>query len=432
MNDNYYSDRKVYFNDCSLFYIGYIIKIYRSLNFNLNHINPGLPYLYSEKQTIKIEDNKENYELKFKIDEYNDQLLYLSSNNYDFIYLDNCNKDGYEIICKIEKEYLEEVLQNNLQAFDIFSYHKSFGKYKIGTIDNIIIIDNSLQKQEIYVGIIKLLQQSVDNNNYVAYETNVTNISNVISGQFTIPGIYYDNLTCYLKKSEEVPLLFLCKWNYNWEQNKLGEIKKEILLNDICIKYNFRIQPVNNNDIFSSSNSGNEAYDVYPKILNFSSDEAFTLIYFMDNPSNTKGLRLNPNFEDLDCYVDDDKMSKSCFIYKEYFKNEKSGYYYTYQEIFFDNYTILYELSPIQVILPNTPSKTDQDKGNNDSNNDTNNDTEFNYNYIIVGSAIVGMALIALLIFLILKCKNQKSIKDLYSYDSQFAINDDNDYDINK
>ena len=120
MNDNYYYDRKVYFNDCSFTYIGYLFKINKSSDFNLNHINPRLPFLYSEKQIIKIEDNKDSYELKFKIEEYSDQLLYLTSNNYDFIYLDNCDQDGYEIKCEIEKEYLEEVLQNNLQHLIYF------------------------------------------------------------------------------------------------------------------------------------------------------------------------------------------------------------------------------------------------------------------------------------------------------------------------
>ena len=216
MNDNSFSNMKVYFKECSFYYKTFLIKIDISSLFSLNYSKPSLPFLYSVEQTIEIEDYKDIYDIIFKMGEYNGELLYLFSNNIT-IPLIKCskNENETELICKIEKEDIEELLQYSGQEFYVYSYHDYFGIYRMKLIEKIIIIDNRLQKHDIYVEIKKLLQKHINESGCVAYETNITNISNVISGTFYITRNNPDNKICYFKKSVKDPLLLLCKWEYN-------------------------------------------------------------------------------------------------------------------------------------------------------------------------------------------------------------------------
>ena len=200
--DNIFSfvDLYVNFEKCLSIYNNYRITLKSLSKFHLIYLNSSLPFLYSEQQIIRIEDNKEYYELKLKTEEYNNEILYLYSNDA-YISLDKCSKKTNELICKIEKGDIEEVLLYNNQKFDIFSYHESFGKYKIKNIDDIIVIDNRWEKQDIFVGIVKLLQKYIDQNNYITYETNITSISNIVSDKFELKNNNNKNITCYLKKT---------------------------------------------------------------------------------------------------------------------------------------------------------------------------------------------------------------------------------------
>ena len=202
--------------------------------------------MYSDTQIIRIEEDRETYELIFKKEKYNDELLYLYSNDA-YIPLDECskNENETELICKLEKEEIEEALQYNKQIFETYSYYdkenydqKKLGIYKMEIIENIIIIDERLEKQDIYVKITKLLlyNERIDKNIFVPYETNVTTISNVVTNKFQFLRNNNSYITCYLKRSGNDPLLFLCRWNYE-DFNTLGEIKNEIILN-ITLEFN--------------------------------------------------------------------------------------------------------------------------------------------------------------------------------------------------
>ena len=337
----------------SFTYKSYQVSINPPLDvkFKLNE-DYSIPFIYADEQKIKIEEDKEFYELKFNIRRYNDELLYLFSND-DYIILDKCSNYGNYLICQINKEEIEEPLSFKEQVFDLYSYYQSFGLYKIDLVYNITIYDEIKQKQEIYVQITKLLNEVIDRKNYVAYETNITNISSVLSNKFTLKR-ENGNADCFLKKAGESPLLLICYWSYDVNgENILGEIKDEIILNDINIKYNFRIQPCNNIEIFFIYGFGSIPIFVYPKVLNFSLSEKFTISYIMREKTDTKALKLIPHFGDMNCpnYYGSDLL-RNCEVNRSYFKNEKTGYYNTYHLLYANVYTIFYDFSPIQVIIP--------------------------------------------------------------------------------
>ena len=232
-------------------------------SFYLKYLYSAYPFLYSEEQIIKIEENKKNYELIFKMGEYDSSILLILFSNNGYLFLDKCFAGGNILKCLIEKEELEEFLQYNNQIFNLYLYRTSNGFIYFNLVYNITINDDTKIKQDLYVGITRLFQEAIDRNNYIAYETNITSISNLISDKFQIE-LEEENAICYFKKDANNPLLILCKWNYKNDVNtKLGKIKNEIVVNNSYIKYNFRIQPFDNNETFWFFDTGVIPYFVY-------------------------------------------------------------------------------------------------------------------------------------------------------------------------
>ena len=341
----------------SLIYKSYNINIAQptsSNNFYLQLRNPYIPFLYSNEQIINIEEGKKEYELKFKFKEYNNEFLFLNFNQ-TYKNLENCNKRQNNIVCLIEKGEIEEILQYNNQKYGLSFYHDTFGLDNFDLIENISLSFNTVpHKQNIYIGITKLLSKYISRNNYAAFETNVTSILNVISGKFYLNN-GYNNLVCYLKKSIIDPLLLLCKSDYYYSSSYYYlNINEEIELNNSNIKYNFLIQPVTINDYFYVYDSGNEGIFVHPKVLDFSKYDKITIYYLMNSYSVNPKIKLNPDSSALEFINGNYEHYKSYRVERKHFENKKSGYYYSYYYIInYDYNSIFYELPPIQVVIPN-------------------------------------------------------------------------------
>ena len=75
----------------TLNYKSYKINIFAPSQpyFTILYPKVSIPFLYADEQKIKIEEGKESYELKFKFVEYNNENLYIYSNNAYF-FLKKC------------------------------------------------------------------------------------------------------------------------------------------------------------------------------------------------------------------------------------------------------------------------------------------------------------------------------------------------------
>ena len=73
--------------------------------------NTQIPLIYSDKQEIIIKEGIQTYEFKFKSDSYNNDILYIYSKD-NYIALDKCDKEGSNLICRIQSDRLEENLGN--------------------------------------------------------------------------------------------------------------------------------------------------------------------------------------------------------------------------------------------------------------------------------------------------------------------------------
>ena len=141
--------QKIKLNQYSFEYKDYKIIIVSEKEFRINQLDTVIPFLYSDKQVINIIDNNEYnlmfekeiynkesltlnnqdnmYELKFKIEEYYNEPLYIYGINNNYAILDNCEKIGKELICKISKEKLEEILVQNKEQFKIGAMNENYG-----------------------------------------------------------------------------------------------------------------------------------------------------------------------------------------------------------------------------------------------------------------------------------------------------------------
>ena len=359
------------------------------------------PFLYSDKQEINIEENKQYYDLKFKIEEYNNEVLTLQKkemdrdiNFIDFI-LEDCNIEGKYLTCKIEKDKIIENLYYNGETFILFFYLPSSLLHIIPSVLDITIKYNIPKKEDVYVGITKLLQNNLEIDSYIPYETNITSISNLISNKF----YYYtntDEYNCMFKKSASKPLLLLCTI-INSKDSYLGVNNTEVILNNIHVKYNFRIQPINNSEQFTMEGRNGFIIFIYPTKLDFTKNDSIQIKFYMERTKYIKGIKLNPDSEELVC-EDVNGGIKNCLVPKSHFNGKQTGYYYIHYLNQKNGTNIFYEISPILVTLQKEKESDKPEEPN-----------KKNLVGIIAGCVCGGVVLIGIIVFFVVRHIKRKN-----------------------
>ena len=350
--------------DSTFYYKGKRIRInFQTSNFNLKKANNKIPFLYSNKQIINIEKEKESYDLTFKIWEYNNETLFLQINEPDFGYkyitLDNCKIENKDLKCKVPKEKFEEVLYKDNHIISLYFYDYNLLQTKIGSVLDIIVNNNQNQKENIYIDLTKIKEEQIYANNSITYETNVTEIPELYSDIFNL-SFKYESRThiylqkCFFKKIPDQPLLLFClmtrEGTFSLFQNETKEI-----LNNINIKYNFIILPMEIETIFNVSNNGNYLFYEYPYVLDFHKREELVIDYhYIGYNIISGGIKLNPDSTALKCDEKsiNNRYIKRCEISINHFNGKNSSYYNTYYLNYLNNYSLVYTLPPINVILP--------------------------------------------------------------------------------
>ena len=219
-----------------------------------------------------------------------------------------------------------------------------------------------INKEDVFVGITRLIDYSYDIFKSTVYETNITNITNVLMGLFSFSmkfeGIE-EEVDCCFRKYENTPLLLLCQV-FNIDETHLSKIENEMILDDINIKYNFRIQPVNNNQTFNTMGLSFFFIEFsYPEILDFTYQDTFIINLggaIINNPT----IRLNIDADDLECEIAGENIFLICVVHKSHFKGKISGYYsLIHVDDDLNKNTIFYEIPPFKVILNESDADTD-------------------------------------------------------------------------
>ena len=403
----------VNFDNLNLTYNSYTICI--TQNYGPIYVNKTNHYIFGlyqfNRQIFTIDNSKESYELKFNILDYSNERLFI---DFNYLYpLEHCKVESSEIKCNVAKSEFESIMIENEDTYKIYySINETYAE-RITFVRN-IEIQYSLKKEDIYLTITKLLEDVGDKNTYIAYETNVTDIQNVFTYyDFDLP---FDNgiLNCEFRKYNDSPLLILCYSYYEEKTYVLKEITQEIIVDDLNVKYNFRIQPMSNNEpIQFSGKESDSILMMYPNILDFKLKDIYSINIINREDYNMiglYGLTFNENASDLDCIRKyPGNRLFVCNVTKSHFSGKKSGYYYIKHTNTFGKKSTNYEVAPIKILLNDG---IDPDNGTEPKNHGSNSKS----NLVLYISLIIGIIVvlaIIIIVFIILKNKaNNKSDKD--------------------
>ena len=400
----------IYFNSVKFNYKEYEIEINIDTEdgkpLQLKKGNENEVELYSYKTIYYIESDKDSIELKFNIIEYNNENLILlsSSSFYDVkLFALNCKIEQKELKCQIQKNKIEKFFNSSELNFSLINNGNNKSTLQKIRLIKLTIIYDIKNKDDVYVGITKLLVNTVYAFNSIAYKTNVTDISNVWTGMNSF-GIKFNDIVnhsyshiCGFAKYDNHPLFLVCLVNmYNIKS--LSKIEEEIELNNINIKYNFKIQPVINNEIidFNSSESENYFTFIAPEVLDFTSENSLNISLAKGSYSkDIFKIRFNMDAEDLKCqerfyshsynYIE----FLNCIVPKSHFDGKENGYFFISRKNHLNGYSICYEIPPVKVILTKENSKK---KNNN-----------FSSIVLIIIFTIISVIILALVIFIIMK-----------------------------
>ena len=332
----------------------YLVTLKARNSFDFTKLDSDIIDLYADKQIINLEEGKDSYDLKFKIISYNQEKIFI---NYNTV-IDNCKKEKEELICPISKSKLIEIMSPGVYGTKIqITYLNTKSDLKRFVLIPYIEVQYNFQKKDIFVGIKKLIENVAEHDTLIAYETNITDIDNIrldleafdlkfVSGE----GEGKDR-SCAFRKYDETPLLIVC-WAMDgtfW----LKKIEKELQFEEeLNMKYNFRIQPVDNKEkIYSDREfTGSFIFWVYPETLDFTKEDSLTIDYFLENPDAVNGMTFNENAKDLEC-EEVGRRIKRCKVPKSHFKGKKTGYYFIKHTNHLNKKSVFYEAPPIKIIL---------------------------------------------------------------------------------
>ena len=294
-----------------------------------------IPFIYSNSQTINIEEDKSTstYELKFNVSKYNKEFIVIQNGDSEHgqLIIDNCEKNKEELICTLKKEDILEILWNNKNTFSVAFLSYDFGYYNLSDAGIITINYNGKNKEDIYINITEVKDKEIYNDRYITFDTNVSSIDNIVSKKFnlTINGSEEKKeVPCFFKKSKTKNLLLLCSVK-NLDNFHLGPSKELIELSDIHYKYNFKIIPMASNISFTIDKSQINVYNFYnnyPKVLDFTKANSTDILLtgkFEQNNENIKNYALNSEKGNLQC--ENLINSIKCQVQNKHFT--RSGFY---------------------------------------------------------------------------------------------------------
>ena len=353
-------DYRIQFINNTFFYLYYEIVL-SSDQYNFKKTNEEIIDINSGIQVLNLSDTLHGYNLKFKISAYYGEKIFLKINTNTLLTCSSSNTTNMtnatnELNCSIDKYKLENQVQNenqelSLSYVDHRGYHGTFN-----LVDKIKIVKNEIKKEDIFIGITKLLTPTAELGGNIAYDTNVTNLSYTYTAPFEMSFDGIDkNITCnFVKTNENLSLKMICtKDKYAESPLSLKGIDNEKILDKINYKYNYRIQPAQIKEKFTLVNTyTNHIFYVYPDFFNFTEKTSFLIEIFGDftNTTTFEGIGFSEkSTSNLVC--ENIGVIKKCNITKEHFDGVNTGYFYLNHQNGNKTKFPSYEVAPIKAIL---------------------------------------------------------------------------------
>ena len=274
----------------------------------------------------------------------------------NFAFLDKCEikEEQKELSCFLTKEKIESFLTSENETFSLGFMNDGIGAITYDIVYSININYEIEQKENVFVQIGNLLEtNTTQRGTTFAYNTNVTDISNLRTKWISFSSLDESrDLRCYFKKDNFHNLLLIC----------MTSTEKDITLNYIPrnnyseyhYKYNFVVPSFSNYDTVYIKQTGVRFLQVYPEVLNFTSEETISIRYLINSyaysENKTADITLNPDSSELEC-KNLTGMIK-CIVPRSHFENKESGYYYTRYLNQKGDFVINYDINKFNVILP--------------------------------------------------------------------------------
>lgn len=125
--------------------------------------------------------------MKFKINSYHNEKIFILLINEEeswgtdiFNYLDNCTQENKELICSLEADNLLQIMASTSNSFYPLYIDNNYNADFFNLVNTIYINYYNIEKEDVFVRITKPLQNIAPKFSYFAYETNVTDISNIL------------------------------------------------------------------------------------------------------------------------------------------------------------------------------------------------------------------------------------------------------------
>ena len=351
-------------------------KIYlQSEKLKIQKLDKNIIDLYSDKQIININESKETKsDLKFKINSYNNERLFLYVNN--ILPLDCVTKNN-ELFCSFETSQIKTQVISRKTKVSVLAKDNNGKLYQIFLIP--FEFNYNIEKIPIYVDLTELITKYyLWLNDYLAYDTNITDIEPLISDEFEM--IFYkprdEKFKCKFIKRENSNLNMICNISIYQNYPELYNLANNLILDNIYYKYIFiitdRAFPVGEKPLMRKEKYP-KILGIIPSVLNFTEKNSILIEIFFDlsdHPENLPEVTFNESAKDLECQ--NLVNVKKCIVPKNHFSQNKSGYYsFMHNYINEESKYKSYEIFPLKVdfpINPNTGGNEDENKNFNNGN----------------------------------------------------------------
>ena len=169
-------------------------------NINFKQTDSEISFLYNDKQKIFIESDKSIYTLIFTQLYYDNGPLYLYKNDMRAIKLNNYEIVNNKVLCYIKKEEILEILSYSGENYNLAEKVDSEGLYIFNSVLD-VKFNYNIEQNEIKVKIGSLLTKNLAKNEFIAFKTNIEEISELTSDYFDIDTIKNEKIKCLFKKT---------------------------------------------------------------------------------------------------------------------------------------------------------------------------------------------------------------------------------------
>lgn len=144
---------------------------------------------------------------------YNNELIFvLKEEEYMLVELENCQKEGKILKCKIPKSKFD-VFASQKNSLKVYYANEKIDYGLFDFVGSIEINYPQVTQTDIYFHITKIMNPKLDVGSYVVvFETNVTKIDKIKTNQFRGHYGEENETLCYFIKHDNLPNLYMACW----------------------------------------------------------------------------------------------------------------------------------------------------------------------------------------------------------------------------